>query len=73
MELDQTRRSAVLVLAVIQSVDRKARTVTLRGATRTLTVGVPESIDVAKLKVGDDVRAVFVEAAVLSVERASAK
>jgi hypothetical protein len=60
----------VEVLAVIQAVDRKAGTVTLRGAKRTITVKVPQGVDAAKLKVGDEVRAVLVEAAVLSVERA---
>lgn len=59
-------------LSVITALDRKAGTVTLRGAKRTVTVQVPEGVDIAKLKVGDEVRAVFVEAAVLSVERAPA-
>jgi hypothetical protein len=62
----------VEVLAVIQSLDRKAGTATLRGAQRTVTMAVPPGVDVGKLKVGDSVRAVFIEAAVLSVERAPA-
>jgi hypothetical protein len=61
------------VLAVVQAINRKARTATLRGATRTVTVGVPETMDIAKIKVGDEVRAVFVEAMVLNVERAAPK
>ncbi len=61
--------STVEVLAVIQGLDRKARQATLRGVKRTVTVDVPASVDISKLKVGDEVRAVFVEAAVLSVER----
>ncbi len=60
----------VEVLATIQALDRKAGTATLRGVKRLVTLRVPEGIDIAKLKVGDEVRAVFVEAAVLSVERA---
>jgi Cu/Ag efflux protein CusF len=62
----------VEVLAVIQALDRKAGTATLRGAQRTVTMAVPPGADIGKLKVGDSVRAVFVEAAVLSVERAPA-
>lgn len=62
----------VEVLAVIQALDRKAGAVTLRGVRRTVTVNVPAGVDIAKLKVGDEVRAVFVEAAVVSVERAPA-
>lgn len=58
------------ILAVIQSLDRKAGTATLRGAKRTFTVNVPANVDIAKLKVGNEVRAVFAEATVLSVERA---
>jgi Cu/Ag efflux protein CusF len=60
----------VEVLAVIQALDRKAGTATLRGAKRTFSVEVPAGVDIKKLKVGDEVRAVFAEATVLSVERA---
>ncbi len=63
----------VEVLAVISALDRKAGTATLRGVRRTVTVNVPAGVDIAQLKVGDEVRAVFVEAAILSVERAPAK
>jgi hypothetical protein len=62
----------VQVLAVIQAVDRSAGTVTLRGAKRTVTIAVPEGVDIRKLKVGDEVRAEFTEAIVLNVERVSA-
>lgn len=60
----------VEVLADIQSVDAKARTVKIRGATRTFSLAVPQDIDISKLKVGMQVRAVFVEAMVLTVEKA---
>lgn len=60
----------VEILAEIQAVDRKARTATLRGAKRTVVVAVPENIDIAKLKVGGDVHAVFVEAMVIDFEHA---
>jgi hypothetical protein len=62
----------VQVLAVIQAIDRTAGTVTLRGAKRTVTIAVPEGVDIRKLKVGDEVRAEMTEAIVLNVERVSA-
>jgi hypothetical protein len=62
----------VEVLVVVQALDRKARTATLRGAKRTVSVNVPEGIDIRKIKVGDEVRAVMVEALVLNVERVAA-
>jgi hypothetical protein len=63
----------VEVLVVVQALDRKARTATLRGAKRTAVVHLPEGVDVSKIKVGDEVRAVMVEALVLNVERVAAK
>jgi hypothetical protein len=63
----------VEVLAVIEAIDRKARTATLRGVKRSVTVVVPAGIDLAKIKVGDEVRAVFTEAAVLSVDAPAKK
>jgi Cu/Ag efflux protein CusF len=63
----------VEVLAQVQAIDRKARTVTLRGAKRTATLMAPEGMDLSKLKVGDEVHAVMVEALVLNVERVAAK
>jgi hypothetical protein len=57
------------VLAVITALDPKTRTATLRGAKRTFTVEAPKEVDLAKLKVGDEVRAVLVQAIVLNVER----
>lgn len=62
----------VEVLVVIQALDAEAGTATLRGARRTVTVQVPPGVDIAKLKVGDEVRAVIVEALVLNVERLAA-
>jgi hypothetical protein len=62
----------VEVLVVVQALDRKARTATLRGAKRTVSVNVPEGIDISKIKVGDEVHAVMIEALVLNVERVAA-
>jgi hypothetical protein len=49
-------------------VNKKAGTVTLRGVKRTVELDVPPGVDITKLKVGDDVRAVYVEAAVVKIE-----
>jgi len=61
----------VEILAIIQSLDRKKNQVTLRGAKRTVTVDVPPSVDIKKLKVDDEVRVVFTEATVISVQSAA--
>ena len=66
-------RRTVDILATITALNAKARTVTLRGATRTATLNVPQDVDMKGLKVGDDVRATIVEAAVLGVERPAAR
>ncbi|MFZ6747537.1 hypothetical protein [Undibacterium sp. Ren11W] len=58
----------VEILADVKAIDTKAGTATLRGATRTFTIAIPEGMDVSKVKVGSQVRAVFVEAVVLNVE-----
>ena len=62
----------VEVLATIQSIDRKARTVTLRGVHRTVKVQVPEGIDMTRVKTGDEVRAAVTEAVVVAIEPAPA-
>jgi Cu/Ag efflux protein CusF len=59
----------VEVVATVQKVDRKRRTVTLRGPTRTETLDVAPDISLDDIKVGNSVRAVFVAAAAASVSR----
>jgi Cu/Ag efflux protein CusF len=59
----------VEVVATVQKIDRKHRTITLRGPTRTEVLDVAPEISLDKLKVGDSVRAVFVAAAAASVSR----
>ncbi|SIT46967.1 conserved exported hypothetical protein [Paraburkholderia ribeironis] len=59
----------VEVVATVQKVDRKHRTVTLRGPTRTETLDVAPDISLDELKVGDSVRAVFVSAVAAVVSR----
>lgn len=58
----------VEILAEIQSIDKKQNQVVLRGAERTVAMVVPPSVDINALKVGDEVRALFTEAAVVMVE-----
>ena len=65
-------RNTVEFLATIQAVDRKARMVTLRGASRTIMLPVPDDMDIAQVKVGGAVRATLIEAAVVSMEPAPA-
>jgi len=55
------------VLATVQKIDRKKRTVTLRGAYQTQTLDVGPDVDLKTLKVGDTVHAVFVSAAAVKI------
>jgi hypothetical protein len=65
-------RRTVEATGVIMAVDKQARTVTLKGAKRTVTLPVAEDIDIAKLKVGDQVDAVYQESLAISVRPAPA-
>jgi hypothetical protein len=67
----RTESSTVEMLVIIQALDPKANTASLRGVHRTVTVPVPEGVDIKKLKVGDEVRVALVEASVISVEHAA--
>ena len=66
-------RRTVDLLATITALNPTERTVTLRGAVRTTTLNVPPDVDMKGLKVGDDVHATIVEAAVLAVDRPAAR
>ena len=59
---------SVEILATIKAVNQKAGTVTLRGVKRTVELDVPPGVDITKLKVGDDVHAMYVETAVVKIE-----
>ena len=65
-------RKTVEATATIMAVDQKARTVTLQGALRTVTLPVADDIDITKLKVGDMVDAVYQESLAISVQPAPA-
>jgi prolyl oligopeptidase PreP (S9A serine peptidase family) len=60
------------VLATVEKVDAKHRTVTLRGPWRTETLDVPSWLQPQMLKKGDTVHAVFLSAAAVSVTPANA-
>jgi len=53
--------------AVVTAVDTQARTVTLKGALRTLTLPVAADINLANVKVGDQVDAAYQESVAISV------
>jgi Cu/Ag efflux protein CusF len=55
------------VLATVQKIDHKKRTVTLRGAYQTQTLDAGPDVDLKDLKVGDTVHAVFVSAAAVKI------
>ena len=63
-------RKTVEATATIVAVDQQARTVTLQGALRTVTLPVADDIDLSKLKVGDMVDAVYQESLAISVQPA---
>lgn len=62
---------SVEILAEIQRIDRKHNEVVLRGAERTVTLVVSPSVDLKTFKVGDEVRALFIEAALITVDKAA--
>lgn len=68
-----TSARRVEVVATVQKIDRKHRSVTLRGPTRTETLDVAPDVSLDNLKVGDSVRAVFVAAIAASVSRNGAE
>ncbi|MBI5041844.1 MAG: hypothetical protein HZB57_11800 [Gammaproteobacteria bacterium] len=65
-------RKTVEVTATVMAVDSQERTVTLKGALRTVTLPVAEDIDISNVKVGDQVDAVYQESLAISVRPALA-
>jgi Cu/Ag efflux protein CusF len=51
----------VEIVATVQDVDPKARSVTVRGALQTVQLKVDDSVDLSRIKRGDNVRAVYIE------------
>jgi DNA helicase TIP49 (TBP-interacting protein) len=66
-------RKTVYARAVVRAVDLQARTVTLQGALKTVTLPVAEDVDLNSVKVGDMVDAKYVESLAISVQPAPAK
>jgi hypothetical protein len=62
-----TTQRTVEIVATVQTVDRKARTVTVKGAVQTVTLKVGEDVDLSSLKVGDNVYVVYIESYSISV------
>jgi hypothetical protein len=64
-------REDVEIIANITGLNKKTRRVTLQGAQDAVTLKVPEDIDINKLKVGDQVKANYVQELAVSVEPAA--
>lgn len=60
----------VEVNATVLALDRAAKSVTLRGLKRTVTLDVSEAVDLNQVNVGDEVQAVYDEALGISVRPA---
>ncbi len=65
-------RKTVEATVTVMAIDHVARTVTLQGALRTVTLPVAEDIDLSKIKVGNMVDAVYQESLAISVQPAPA-
>ena len=65
-------RKTIEATATVMAVDRQARTLTLKGAQRTVTLPVADDIDISNVKVGDQVDAVYQESLAISVQPAPA-
>jgi Cu/Ag efflux protein CusF len=59
-------QKTVDVTGTVEAIDTKARTVTLRGAERSLTLNVGDEVDLSKLAVGQTVLARYVEGFAIS-------
>jgi Cu/Ag efflux protein CusF len=59
--------SSVDVVATVQAVDPKTRTVTIQGAQQTVELKVADDVDLSQVKVGDQVEASYVESLAISV------
>jgi Cu/Ag efflux protein CusF len=63
-------QQTIAVTATVVGIDTGTRTVTLKGPKQTLSLPVSKDIDLAKVKVGDQVSAVYRESFALTVEPA---
>lgn len=65
-----TLRKTVEAEGVVEAIDTKARTVTLKGAEQTLKLEIDKAVDMSNIKVGDKVFAVYQESLAISVKPA---
>jgi len=63
-------QQSVAVTATVTAIDAATRTVTLKGPKQTVSLPVSKDIDLTKVKVGDQVGAVYQESFALTVEPA---
>jgi Cu/Ag efflux protein CusF len=57
----------VEAVGVVHAINKKGRTVTLKGAERTVVLAVSDDVDLAQIKVGQEVEAVYVESFAVAV------
>ncbi|AMM18293.1 hypothetical protein AX768_23845 [Burkholderia sp. PAMC 28687] len=55
------------IIATVQSIDQKKKTITLRGPWHTETFGIPPELAAKKLKAGDTVHVVYISATAVEV------
>lgn len=61
----------VEITAEVKAVDQKARTAVVKGPNRTVEVKVADDVDLSKVKVGDNVRLVYIESVSIQVKPAA--
>ena len=61
----------VEITAEVKALDREARTAVVKGPNRTVEVKVADDVDLSKVKVGDNVRVVFIESISIQVKPAA--
>ncbi len=66
-------QQTVAVTATVTAIDAATRTVTLKGPKQTVSLPVSKDIDLTKVKVGDQVGAIYQESFALTVEPAKKK
>jgi Cu/Ag efflux protein CusF len=60
----------VEITAEVKAVDEKARTAVVKGPNRTVEITVADDVDLSNVKVGDNVRVVFIESISIQVKSA---
>lgn len=66
-------REDIEIVANVVAINQKARKVTLQGAQGAVTLKVPKDVDISTLKVGDQVKANYVQALAVVVRSVSVK